>query len=52
MANKWSVEVREERGKYHGFVLHGNDEYPAACDMLTFEAARQEAIRWANWMGL
>jgi len=52
MANSWTVEVREERGKYTGFVLMGNDEYPAAIDMLNHESARQEAIKWANWMEL
>ena len=52
MANSWTVEVREERGKYTGFVVTAHDEYPAAVDMLSFEAARQSALEWARWMGL
>jgi CHASE3 domain sensor protein len=45
------VEVRQEpNGKFSGYVLSGNDEYPAAPEMDTYEEARKEATQWATWM--
>lgn len=46
----YHIEVREERGKYTGFVITKDDEYPASLEMTSHEAARAEAAKWAKWM--